>query len=95
MSYVYIGNIEDQVTGALHQVTLEELQQPDGTMELTTRINGTLISTNAEFHLRAVAAYQAWQDSYAGLEDLDDYLFKTEVMPPLEAAITKARESNG
>ncbi len=95
MSYVYIGNIEDRVTGALHQVTLEELQQPDGTMELTTRINGTLISTSTEYHLRAVAAYQAWQDAYAGLEDLDQYLFDTEVLPPLQSAITKARKSNG
>ncbi len=91
MPHVYIGNIEDQVTGALHQVTLEEFQGPEGTMELHTRVNGTLISNTHEYHLRFVAAYLAWQDAFAGLEDLDQYIFDTEVLPPLKAAIDNVK----
>ena len=75
---VFIGNIEDQVIGSIHQVTIERFAGQDGEDDFHIRINGTAI-TKGEFHGRIIAAYLAWQDSYAGfMGDLDQYLIDKE-----------------
>ena len=81
MSYVYIGNIEDQVTGALHQITVEEFSAREGVTDYIVRVNGTQIPATHEFHNRALKAYLAWQDSFAGFEDLDRHLFELTYPP--------------
>jgi len=94
---VFIGNIEDRVMGGLIQVTLETYQaneSVDAELEYHCRVHGTLLGPKHEFTLRTIAMYLAWQDSFAGLEDLDQYLFQTEVMPPLEAMVDKAKAEN-
>ena len=91
MAYLLIGNIEDRTTGGLMQVTLEEFQNAEGVMVIHTRVNGTQVSQENKFHLRFAAAYLEFQDMYAGLEDLDEYIFQTEVMPPLKEAIADVK----
>lgn len=73
MDAIVIVNIEDQITGAIHQVTLEESVK-DGLHTYTTRLNGTLIPMKHEFHLRMIQIAMSFNDNFAGVEDLDEYL---------------------
>lgn len=66
---IFIGNIEDQVTGALHQVTVCTV----GTRK-HVRINGTILPYDHEFVKCAIALTESFNDHFAGLEDYDEYI---------------------
>ena len=69
MDAIAIINIEDKVLGSIHQVTVE-LQ---GTRKLV-RINGTCLAYDHEFTKCAIALTESFDDHFAGVTDLDEYL---------------------
>jgi hypothetical protein len=73
MDAILIVNLEDSVLGAIHQVTLEE-KVTDGLHSYITRINGTSIPMKHEFHLRMVQLAMSFNDHFAGIVDLDEFL---------------------
>ncbi|NOQ49930.1 MAG: hypothetical protein GQ553_04635 [Nitrosomonadaceae bacterium] len=80
MDAILIVNLEDSVLGAIHQVTLEE-KVTNGLHSYITRINGTSIPMNHEFHLRVLQVAQSFTDHFAGIIDLDEHLM------PYDAAL--------
>ena len=70
MDAIAIINIEDSVTGAIHQVTVEQA----ATTRMMVRINGTVLPYDHEFVKCAIRLSQSFTDHFAGLEDLDEYL---------------------
>jgi len=69
MDVIAIINIEDSVLGGIHQVTVES----SGTRK-HVRLNGTVLPYDHEFTKCAIALTESYNDHFAGLEDLDEYV---------------------
>lgn len=88
--YCIIANVVDSVTGALHQVTVESHTPPStGETVLGVRLNGTEIPETHEFYTQAVKFWLAYCDAFAGITDLDGYVFDL-AMQPLQDMLKEA-----
>jgi hypothetical protein len=65
---MFILNVQDQITGSWHQITVEKDD------DIRVRLDGTLLPEDNETCYRAKALLGAWEDDFEGIADKEAYL---------------------
>ena len=70
-----IINVQDQVLGSWHQITVEQRTVPTGDFDnATIRLDGGLLPPRYELHHRIAQMVGAWEDEFEGVTDKEAYL---------------------
>ena len=75
-----IINVQDQVLGSWHQITVEHASNPLINDKWHIRLDGSTLHPDFEINRRIHMMLGAWEDEFEGLTGKDHYLAELEAL---------------